>query len=149
MLVKSICVRKVVAAPRNTPLLEAAQLMRRHHVGEVVVTNGPVGQRQPVGIVTDRDIVLEVVALDLEVNDLCVGDLITGELVTVGEDASLLDTVRSMRASGVRRAPVVDRAGILVGIVSLDDLVEVLAEELSGLAKVIARSQQREAELRP
>ena len=146
MLVKDICARKVVATPRGTAVVEAAKLMRQHHVGEVVVTDG---RRKPVGILTDRDIVLEVVAMGLAMEDLSVGDLISGELVKVQEDASLIDTVRSLRASGVRRAPVVGRGGALVGIVSLDDLVQVMAEELNAVARVISKGHEREAAMRP
>lgn len=146
MSVGELCVRRMVAAPRITSVLDAAKMMREFHVGEVIVTDGA---RKPVGIVTDRDFVLEVVALELDINRLTIGDLITGELTTVQEDASLLEAVRTMRVSAVRRAPIVDEDGALMGIVSVDDLVELLAEELNELAKVIANGQQREAALRP
>jgi len=122
--------------------------MREHHVGDIVVTDGIAGRRVPVGIVTDRDIVLEVLAQELDATSLSASDIMSGDLVTIRENEGLFQTIQLMRAKGARRAPVVNSEGLLVGIVSVDDLVELLAEELSQLAKLIAREQKLEVELR-
>jgi CBS domain-containing protein len=148
MPVGELCVRQTVIAPRNTSVLEAAKLMRQHHVGDVVITDEKDGRRLPVGIVTDRDIVLEVLAEGIDEQKLTVGDIMSTGLVTVRESEGLFQTIQLMRAKGVRRAPVVDEQGALVGIVAVDDLLELLAEELNELVKLIAREQRREAELR-
>jgi len=148
MPVGELCIRQAVVTSRNTSVLDAAKLMRQHHVGDIVVTDGVAGSRVPVGIVTDRDIVLEVLAQELDATSLSAGDIMSGDLITVRENEGVFQTIQLMRAKGARRAPVVNSEGLLVGIVSVDDLVELLAEELSQLAKLIAREQRLEAELR-
>ncbi len=148
MPVGELCIRQVVVAPRKASVLEAAKLMRQYHVGDIVVTDEIDGRRAPVGIVTDRDMVLEVLAQELDATSLTVGDIMAGDLITVRENEGVFQTIQLMRAKGARRAPVVNGEGILVGIVSVDDLVELLAEELGELAKLISREQKREAEMR-
>jgi len=149
MPVGELCIRQVVVTPRKTSVLEAAKLMRQYHVGDIVVTDEIAGRRAPVGIVTDRDIVLEVLAQELDATSLSAGDIMSSDLITVRENEGVFQTIQLMRAKGARRAPVVNSEGALVGIVSVDDLVELLAEELSQLAKLIAREQKLEAALRP
>jgi CBS domain-containing protein len=144
-----ICSRDVVFTTRDTTVAVAAKLMRQHHVGSIVVVeqmNG--GKRLPLGIVTDRDIVVEVIAPGLDAETITVGDIMATELVTAPESEGLLETMEIMRYKGVRRLPVVDGAGELIGIASIDDLLEVLAEELSELAKIVAREQAHEAQAR-
>ena len=148
MPIGELAIRQVVVAARETSVLDAAKLMRQHHVGDIVVTDETGGRRVPVGIVTDRDIVLEVLAQELDATSLSVGDIMTGDLITVRESEGVFETIQLMRAKGARRAPVVNSEGALAGIVSVDDLVELLAEELSDLAKLISREQKREAEIR-
>jgi CBS domain-containing protein len=148
MPVGELCIRQVVVALPNTSVLEAAKLMRQHHVGDIVVTDEIEGRRTPVGIVTDRDIVLEVLAQGLDAASLSVGDIMSSDLITVRENEGIFQTIQLMRAKGARRAPVVNGEGVLVGIVSVDDMVELLAEELSELTKLISREQKREAEIR-
>jgi CBS domain-containing protein len=141
-----ICSREVVFATREMTVATAAKLMRHHHVGSLVVVeqmNG--GKRLPVGIVTDRDIVVELTAMDLDPGTITVGDIMGSELVTARESEGLLETMEIMRYKGVRRLPIVGGDGQLIGIVTIDDLLEVLAEQLTELAKVVAREQAREA----
>lgn len=144
-----ICIRDVVFTTRDTTVAAAAKLMRENHVGSIVVVeqmNG--GKRLPVGIVTDRDIVVEVIAPGLDSETITVGDIMAAELVTVRESEGLLETMEIMRYKGVRRIPVVDAEGQLVGIASIDDLLEVLAEEMTELAKIVARERAHEAQAR-
>lgn len=145
----SICSRDVVFATRDATVAVAARLMREHHVGSIVVVeqmNG--GKRLPLGIVTDRDIVVEVIAPGLDANTITVGDIMAPELVTVTESEGLLETMEIMRYKGVRRIPVVDEAGQLTGIASIDDLLEMLAEEMSELAKIVSRERAHEVQAR-
>ena len=149
MTIGEICTRVTVFTTRETTVATAARLMRHHHVGTLVVVeemNG--GKRVPVGIVTDRDVVIEVMATGLDPNAITVGDIMGQELVTARESEGVLETMQIMRYKGVRRLPIVDKSGGLVGIVSIDDLLEVLAEEFSELAKVVAREQARETSSR-
>jgi CBS domain-containing protein len=149
MPVGEIAIRQVVIASRETSVSEVAKLMRQHHVGDVVVTDQTGGKCVPVGIVTDRDIVLEVLAQELDASRLAIGDIMAPDLITVSDHEGVFQTIKVMRANGARRAPVVDGAGALIGIVSLDDLIELLADELGDLSKLISREQKREAEKRP
>jgi CBS domain-containing protein len=136
----------VVFAAREETVATAAKLMRENHVGSIVVVEQVnSGKRIPIGIVTDRDLVVEVLAPGLDAKTITVGDIMGAELVTVREKEGLLETMEIMRYKGVRRIPVVDEAGQLIGIASIDDLLEVLAEEMTELAKIVAREQAHEA----
>lgn len=144
MAIGEICKREVVIVTRQAPVIEAARLMRQYHVGDVVVVDELSGRRRPVGIVTDRDIVIEVVAMEVAAQSLCVGDIMSAELATVRETEGVFETIRYMRDKGIRRLPVVDRDGWLQGIVTLDDLVILLAEEMGAMARLIGRELDRE-----
>lgn len=144
MPISEICNREVVIVQRHNTILEAAQLMRQHHVGDVVVVEDRGGVRVPVGIVTDRDLVVEIMAPAIDQKVITVGDIMVPELATVKEHAGLSETIEYMRAKGVRRVPVVDKSGGLVGILTLDDLLELLAEELLALAKLVRYEQKKE-----
>ena len=144
MPIGELCNREVVFATRKTTIVEAAQLMRRYHVGDLVVVDEIDGRRVPVGIVTDRDIVTEVVARVCPAEGCSVENIMHTPLVTVQENDGVIATIQLMRVHGVRRVPVVGKAGELIGIVSVDDLLELLAEELAELAKVALRQQARE-----
>lgn len=148
MKVGDCCTRDVVTCLANTSLAEVAARMRDRHVGAVVVIDDEKAKR-PVGVVTDRDIVIEIVATGLDANAITAGDVMLDGLVTVEEDGGPLEAARTMRARGVRRLPVVDRKGALAGIVTLDDLVHLLAGEMGHLARLIERQPKREAQLRP
>ncbi|MCZ7564160.1 MAG: CBS domain-containing protein [Burkholderiales bacterium] len=148
MSLGQLCNRVVVVTTRGTGMDEAARLMREHHVGSLVVVDETALGRKPVGIVTDRDIVIEVVAAGVAPASVTVGDVMGPELVTARESDEPWDTIQRMRAKGVRRVPVVDGEGVLIGIVTVDDLVETVAEQLEGLVKVIGQEQAREARTR-
>lgn len=144
MPIGEICNRQVVIVQPDSAILEAAQLMRRHHVGNVVVVEDRDGVRVPVGIVTDRDLVVEIMAPELDQGVITVGDIMMPGLATVKENAGVSEAIEYMRAKGVRRVPVVDNSGGLVGILTLDDLLELLAEELLALAKLVKHEQKKE-----
>lgn len=146
MAIGEICNREVAVAQRETTVLETSCLMRQYHVGDLVVVDETDNRRVPVGIVTDRDIVLEIVAMGLDASVLTAGDIMGLELATVGEDEGIFETMRYMRSRGIRRMPVVDNRGGLVGIVTLDDLLELLTEEMSELVKLIASEKIHETQ---
>jgi len=148
MAIGEICNREVVFARRDNTVKEAAQLMREYHVGDLVVVDQSDGRQVPCGIVTDRDIVVGVVAKGLEPDALRVGDVMGAELVLARETDGVSETIELMRSKGVRRVPIVDARGGLVGIVTADDILDLLAEEMTALAKMISREQRREVELR-
>ena len=148
MTVGKVCNREVVFIRREASVPEAARLMREYHVGDIVVVDETTGKRVPVGIVTDRDIVLEVIAAGVNVNDVSVGDIMSNSLVTARENDSVLDTIKIMRAKGVRRLPVINDDNELSGILSVDDLIDLMSEQIADLAKLIAREQKHEQEKR-
>jgi len=148
MPVKDVCVRSVVHVNRDTTIQEAAQLMRQHHVGDLIVADADHEGLWPVGIITDRDIVLSVVAPKLDASVITVSDVMANDLVTCREDMGVSEVIHKMRAKGVRRMPIVSERGDLVGVVSIDDVIELLAEELTEASKLIAREQGREVRLR-
>jgi CBS domain-containing protein len=149
MPIGDICVLDVITCNRETKIDEVAQLMRRHHVGDVVVTEESEGRPVPVGIVTDRDIVASVIAVELDPTIFSAGDLVSRPLVTAPENLGVFEAIQMMRKHGVRRMPVVNEAGALTGIISIDDLIELLAAEMAELAKLISREQAEETRRKP
>lgn len=144
MTIGDICNREVVFARKDESVLSAAVLMREHHVGCLVVVDESNGKRIPAGIVTDRDVTVGVVALGLDPERTPLGEIIGPEIVCAREDTGVAECVAMMRQKGLRRLPVVDAAGALVGLVAADDMLELLAEEMSSLAAVVTREQRRE-----
>jgi CBS domain-containing protein len=149
MRVGECCNTTVVVAQRRTGIAEAAKLMREYHVGTLVVVESDDGEPHPVGMVTDRDLVIEVLAEDAPVGSLTVGDIMSQDIVTAGAGDDLLDTLDRMRAEGLRRMPVVDAAGALAGILSVDDALELLAEAIGRVPRLVRGQQDREAQRRP
>lgn len=149
MTIGDVCTRDVVKVRRNETVLDAARLMRDRHVGTVVVVDDDNGSRRPIGILTDRDIVVGIVAQAPDkIADLLVDDVRTSELVTVTTTDRVETALGRMRESGVRRLPVIGADGWLAGIVTFDDLLAVMALELSELAAIVERGRRREAALR-
>ena len=147
MNIEGICSRIVVGALPATAGHGGARLLREHHVGALVVIDSRQNSR-PLGIVTDRDMVVEVLAMGIDPSKLAVGDLMTGDIVTVNASEGVPETIELMQSKGVRRVVVVDDAGALVGIVSFNDLVPYVSEALAGLASAIIGAQAREREMR-
>ena len=143
-----ICNHHVVTVSPEDSIKRAAELMREHHVGDVVVAQRSGGFLTPLGILTDRDIVVEVIAEDVELDQVTVRDTMTDQLITAREDDDLLATLMQMRENGVRRLPVVDGKGQLVGILTADDVIGLVARELAEVWALIVRQQGRETELR-
>ena len=140
-----LCERDVVVATPDMTVAAAAKLMRHRHVGCLVIVDRDPGLGHPLGIVTDRDIVVEVTANDLDARELTVGDVMTEKPVTVRADEGPIETMHRMQSKGVRRLPVVNQDGRLIGLVTLDDLLEVVAEQLQTLRHAVVREQTQEA----
>lgn len=144
MLASDVCNRIVVIAERGLSLVQAAQLMRERHVGCLVVVDETGAGRLVVGMLTDRDIVTAVVARDLDATQLTVGDVMSRDPISAREDDSIKDMLVSMRRQGIRRLPVVTSQGVLVGLVTLDDVLALMAEQLREMASVIETEALRE-----
>jgi CBS domain-containing protein len=148
MTVGKICNREVVITTPEATLIAVAKLMREYHVGDVVVVTQRGAESVPVGIITDRDIVLAIVASEVNLDAVVAGDIMSHELLTAREQDSIWDILQRMRSHGVRRLPVVNERGGLEGILSVNDFLELISEELLALAQVARRQQQREEEIR-
>ena len=147
MKIDDVCSRVVVVGLPATSVHEAARLLREHHVGALVVIDSR-DRSRPKGIVTDRDMVVEVLAMGVDADKLTVADIMTRDIVTASSGDDVFETIRMMHSRGVRRVVVIDDAGALVGIASLDDLLELVAAGLTGLSGAIMGSRSREQEMR-
>ena len=169
----AICQAPVLTASHDTTIVAAARLMREAHVGALVVVESAAAKSQgaakrpvkgspagsaalmpseahkPIGIVTDRDIVMAIVALDLDPNVFLLGDLLSRPLVTADAGFGIRDGLAIMNAKGIRRLPLVNAAGGLTGMVTLDDLIIEAARGLQQVAGVIEREITSELALRP
>jgi CBS domain-containing protein len=150
MNIGEICRRRVATVQRGEDLSAAARLMREHHVGFLVVVESAsrAGASRVVGVITDRDLVVSVVARDLNARDFRVEDVMTREPVTARERDTMEYALAEMHRLGVRRLPVVDDCGALAGIVSLDDIVAQLARQLNDVSGSIRVEGQVEREIR-
>ena len=140
--------RRVVHISATASVREAAELMRYRHVGALVVIDQPNGERIPIGIVTDRDIVVAVVAPGVNVEVLTVGDVMTKPVITCAESQDVFDAIELMRERGVRRLPVLNAKGGLAGIVAADDIYNAIGVQMSELSLALAREQVREMKIR-
>jgi CBS domain-containing protein len=148
MSVGQFCNRDTVILRKEDSIVDAAKVMREFHVGSAIVVEDSTGGVKPVGIVTDRDLVVEILAAELDPGAVTIGDIMSYDLVTAREEDGLWETLQRMRIKGVRRIPVVDQQGLLAGILTSDDLLEILAGELTELVKIIGKEQERERRTR-
>jgi predicted transcriptional regulator len=149
MNVRDICKRDVVAVQGSDELVTAAQKMRDEHIGYLVVVDDNGSGRDPIGVLTDRDIVIAVVARGVDPRSLKVEDLMTRNPIVVKEEDPIEAALHAMRTIGVRRMPVVSLRGHLTGVLSLDDVLEGLADELGTIAASIRNERRFESTLRP
>lgn len=149
MRASDICTREVVCVSADTSITDAAKLMRTRHAGALIVVEQPDGERIPIGIVTDRDIVMTVVAAAVPAQSLIVGDVMTAPVLTCGESHHLLELIAVMRTNAIRRLPVVNANGGLCGIVTADDVYAALGLMLHELNTALVEEQTHERETRP
>jgi CBS domain-containing protein len=151
MEVAELCQRNVVTIRQFEDLTAAAELMRERHIGYLVVVEPKLadGALKPVGVLTDRDIVVTVVARQTDPRTLRVDDVMTPQPVVVAETDMLEKALEAMRRIGVRRLPVVGDCGQLVGVLSLDDIIDALALDLENVAASIRQARRMESALRP
>lgn len=137
MLIKSACNSDVVRVSKNASIQEAAILMKNRNTGTVIVVNDAANDLTPCGILTDRDIVMEIIADDVDINKLTVGDAMNSDLLVVEENEEIDTVIEKMVNKGVRRVPVVNSKHKLAGVVAVDDLVVLLSDELQDVARII------------
>lgn len=142
------CNREVVVTGPETTATEAAQLMRQFHVGDLVVVEKKGKENRPVGIVTDRDLVVEILAQEVSPKAIMLKDIMSTDPASVPEAATLFDALEQMRGRGIRRLLVVNTEGGLEGILCADDVIELIAEASNDLVKLIRHEQIREQQKR-
>ncbi|MCA1246949.1 CBS domain-containing protein [Massilia sp. MS-15] len=148
MHIRDICTSEAAHCTRDETVQGAALMMRRRHVGDVVVVDRLDGASVPVGILTDRDIVVSVIAPGLDPASLQVGDIMADDLLLAHVTDDVYGTIERMRQRGIRRVPVIDEQGNLAGIVSADDLFEFLAQEMAELSRISPYQQAHEKRAR-
>lgn len=148
MPIGELCQTQVATIDRAATVNEAARLMRERHVGDVIVCDRADGLVVPVGILTDRDIVVGIVAMGIPTENVRVEDVMTPTLVTVEAQRGVFDTIQLMEKYGVKRLPVVDGNGSLAGIVSSVDLLGLLGAEIASISRLSERQKTREREIR-
>ncbi len=149
LLVRDVAVHTPVTALSSETITDCARRMHAEHVGCLVVVENTDGTPFPVGMLSDRDIAIEVVAFGLDPKALTAGDVMSEKPAVVEEDDDLLDVLARMRDRGARRLPVTRPDGALVGVIALDNLLEALAEQLDGMVGVLKAQQTRELRTRP
>lgn len=148
MNVGEICNRTTVFAYKSMSISEAARLMLEQHVGSLVVIEETDKGRIIVGMLTDRDIVVAVVACDFNAQTMRVADVMRSNLVTCRTEDSMNGALDLMRRHGIRRIPVTNAQDILVGIITLDDLLGIIAENMQSLVHIIENERTQEVHVR-
>jgi predicted transcriptional regulator len=144
MKVERVYTRSIVGVPRSSDLRNAASLMHKYHVGALLVTADGPDDFTVEGLVTDRDIVVQAVAMDLAPGEVTVGDVMTPVVATIGEQADLHEALEMMRGAGIRRLVVTDADNRIAGFLSLDDVLDGMAAEFASLAGLIKNERVRE-----
>ena len=147
MLAGEYCNRDVIIIGRSDSILKAAKLMREHHVGDVLVVESVKGERTPIGILTDRDIVVDVLAKYDHAHDIAIQDVFNNRLITIHEKDDLMVAIKQMRLNGVRRIPVINDTGGLVGILSVEDVLDVITEQLMDIGQTLTNEKNNEEKL--
>lgn len=148
MLIKEICTGNVVVCAPQTSAMQAASLMRHRHVGDLVVVDNPQAEGIPLGEVTDRDLVVEVLGNGLDAAKTTEGSLMRTPVVIARESEDTATVIQRMRTHGVRRMPVVGGEGEIVGVVTLNDLLKAVIAEASGLLEVTTKGKLNESHTR-
>jgi CBS domain-containing protein len=146
----SICQRNVATVRALDNLISAAQIMRKQHVGYLVVIEPELESTaaRPIGVLTDRDIVVSVVAREADPRALRVGDVMTQKPIVISEEGSVETALEQMSHNGVRRLPVIDQRGHLVGVLSLDEVLGVIAGAMQNVSASLRNERQIEGALR-
>ncbi|KEZ78972.1 CBS domain-containing protein [Salinisphaera hydrothermalis] len=146
--VARFCEKDVITTPRDTSIRDAAALMRKYHVGSLVIVESDDDESDLVGVVTDRDLVVEVLAQNVSIDALSVGDIVQAPIETIDETTDIWEAMECMAELGVRRLPVVDSEFYLRGIITLDDILEWFAESMDRMRTLVANEIWHESRAR-
>ncbi|MDD1706692.1 MAG: CBS domain-containing protein [Methanoregulaceae archaeon] len=135
MTVYACAQTNVLSVKPDATVQFVAELMKEKNIGCIVVTEN----HKPVGIVTDRDIALRGISLCGEPENALIESIMSRDILTIRKDAGIFDAIQEMKSAGVRRMPIVDAAGRLVGLLTVDDLIRLLAREMADIARIIGK----------
>ena len=136
MSLKALMSEDVTYLPSTASVLDAAQFMTNMNVGSVIVTDD---KDSPTGLITDRDIVAKVLALEKDSKTTKIGEIMVSPVVTISEDKGIFDATQVMSTHGIRRLPVTDANGTLTGVISLDDVLILLGNEMQNVAVILKK----------
>jgi len=139
MNIYSVCQNNVVSVTPDTTVKFVAELMKEKNIGCVVIAEN----NKPVGIVTDRDFAIRGGHLCEEEETRIISEIMTENVKTIRKDTDFFDAIQEMKSFGVRRLPVVDMGGRLVGLITLDDIIRLLARELGEIARIIGKESPK------
>ena len=139
MSLGNLCRREIICVNLGATVEEVAKLMEEKNIGSIIV----VEERKPMGIVTDRDILLRVINRGLDPKRTSVADVMTKQIVTLREDIGLFEALQHVKGKGIRRFPIVDAKGNLQGIMTLDDVIYLLGKEMADMASIIEEEGPR------
>lgn len=142
-LLKDFATAIVAVVEAETTATITAQLMRKHHVGALVIVDSE-EKSKAIGIVSDRDIVVQLIAEELDPSVLTAGDIMSDQLITASGEMDVMDVINLMNTHHVRRIIVTDSADRLIGIVTMEDILEFLAQEFATFAQVMTGMREHE-----
>lgn len=148
MFVGQYCDKKISTLTQDSSILDAAKVMRKNHVGEVIIVENKMGNTIPVGLITDRDIVVEILAMEIDIETINLGSVMCIELITVNYDSSLNKALEIMQHYGIRRAPVVGNDGGLIGIINIEAVIKVVSQDMAKILKLFNNERRIEKDLR-
>ena len=149
MFAGDYCNRDIAIIGKTDSIFTASQLMRDHHVSDVLVVDSSNGENTPIGILTDRDIIVNVVADGIDLNVVTIEDIMSYKLITARESDDLLVTIKRMRLNGKSRLPIVNHRGGLIGILSIDAILHLITEQMIDIGQIIANEKNCEKEAQP
>lgn len=139
MSICDISKKKVFTLSKSEPIWRAAKLMKDEGVGSIIITHDEEGEEVPIGIITDRDVAIKVVAEKRNAENIKISEIMSGDLLIIDDDQDIRSTIELMKKKGVRRAPVMNDDDEICGIISLDDLFVYMTDELNNLADVVQK----------
>jgi CBS domain-containing protein len=141
MLVSDLCTRKTIVIREEKSAYDAAKLMKQYNVGCLVVVKSQDDHNIPVGMITDRDIVIKAMLKERDPHTITVREIMSTPALTVAESTSIIDALMKMRYNSIRRVPVVNPKGQLVGILSLDDILDSISKELNEITQIFRKEE--------
>jgi CBS domain-containing protein len=141
MLVNDLCTRKTIVIRNDKSAQDAAKLMKQYNVGCLVVVKSLDDHNLPIGIITDRDIVIKAMLSEKDIQTITVSEIMSTPALTVAESTSVIDALMKMRYNSIRRVPVVNSKGQLAGILSLDDILDSISKELNEITQIFRKEE--------